>query len=240
MIPSRFFSLPPLGPGRGSTVAVVAFETPRMRYDKTIILGPDWSHAYRDWEKGKVDLPSARVSALYGIVRQGAGGGRVLGAGVFTVLFSGVLPRGMHVAVCPCPDLTGAVAHWTSSPWSRRWRLCHRAARNLGSCRASAAISLTASSSSAPPSPIPGTTAVGRTTMASSWLTSTAISSRFSAREPKGLSRGSSPRRGGDAGAPLTQTGPGMGSRLAPRKRQVVRIGFRGVSLCAVSVEGVP
>ena len=111
-IPTRFFSLQPgLSGGPRITVfpSMMSFE---FMYNKAICLGAGWYDEYfAPSGYTKPTHPSYSDGLYWCLRRQVSDHGVVtaIGAGVYPVIYSGVLPKGSTVPAYPCPDLVKAI-----------------------------------------------------------------------------------------------------------------------------------
>jgi hypothetical protein len=112
-IPERFFNLQP-GTSGGPRVSVIpsmmSFE---FIYDKAITLGAGWYDEYfaPSGYTGPTD-PSYSDGLYWFINRQLSDHGvfGAIGAGLYPLIFSGVLPLDTMVPAYPCPDLISVIA----------------------------------------------------------------------------------------------------------------------------------
>ena len=118
-VPERFFNLQPGLSGGPQVTVIPSFMSFEFKYDKTVSLGAGWYDEYftPSGFKGPED-PSFSRGLYWFLGRQVSDHGVVgaIGAGVYPVIFSGILPQGSTVPAYPCPDLVTAISDQGYTP----------------------------------------------------------------------------------------------------------------------------
>ena len=112
-VPERFFNLQPGLSGGPQVTVIPSFMSFEFKYDKTVTLGAGWYDEYFSPSgfNGPED-PSFSRGLYWFLGRQVSEHGVVgaIGAGVYPLIFSGVLPQGSTVPAYPCRDLVTAIS----------------------------------------------------------------------------------------------------------------------------------
>jgi len=118
-IPQRFFNLQPGASGGPRVTVIPSMMSFEFTYDKAISLGAGWYDEYfaPSGYTGPTD-PSYSDGLYWFINRQLSDHGvfGAIGAGIYPLIFSGVLPQGSTVPAYPCPDLVAAIANRGYTP----------------------------------------------------------------------------------------------------------------------------
>ena len=118
-IPERFFTLQPLSSGGPRVTVIPSMMSFEFTFDKAISLGAGWYDEYyaASGYTGPTD-PSYSDGLYWFLGRQLSNHGIVgaIGAGIYALIFSGVLPPGSTVPAYACPDLVTAISNQGYTP----------------------------------------------------------------------------------------------------------------------------
>jgi hypothetical protein len=118
-IPARFFNLQPGLSGGPRVTVIAASEQFERHFDKALFLGGGWYDEYFEPSGYTQSTQPAYADDLYewteSLVTEGAVIGAV-GAGLYPVVYSGILPAGAVVPAYPCPDLISVIAEQGYQP----------------------------------------------------------------------------------------------------------------------------
>ena len=118
-IPARFFNLQPGLSGGPRVTVIAASEQFDRNFDKAVFLGGGWYDEYFEPSGYSHLTQPGYADDLYGWVQQLVTEGAVVGAvgaGLYPVVYSGILPPSALVPAYPCPDLITAIAEQGYTP----------------------------------------------------------------------------------------------------------------------------